>query len=92
MNKIIRAAFRITQMNGLSVQIKNPIVKRQFTRNLWHMARSDEINGTGSSISLHKPSLNCACGCGMQQKVHTKGSTCKIRKFYYVQFSYNLET
>ncbi|ALC41970.1 P32 [Drosophila busckii] len=45
--------------------------KRDFARSLWHMTKKPaELTGDHVTVlNVHKPSLNCTCGCN----VHTKG-------------------
>jgi len=45
--------------------------KRDFTRSLWHMTKKPVTAGGSDHVTvlnLHKPSINCTCGCN----VHTK--------------------
>ncbi|XP_037945035.1 complement component 1 Q subcomponent-binding protein, mitochondrial-like [Teleopsis dalmanni] len=75
MNNLIRNTFRWATIatNTTPNALKNVFGKRDFTRTLWHMSKTPENSGYNTVLDLHKPSINCSCGCGGKKHVHTKG-------------------
>lgn len=70
MNGIVKAALRLSTFRTLAAPLKKTVGRREFTRTIWHMSKSLDI----SNNSIHKPSINCTCGCGgSAHQIHTKG-------------------
>ncbi|XP_017125387.1 complement component 1 Q subcomponent-binding protein, mitochondrial [Drosophila gunungcola] len=70
MNSLRTATMRFASLASSSA---GALGKRDFTRSLWHMTKKPVAAGEGGSdhvtvLNLHKPSINCTCGCN----VHTK--------------------
>lgn len=73
MNGLVKAAFRLSTLKGLTTPLKNTIGKREFTRTLWHMCKTpDSIGISGLKLEPKKASVACDCGCG-SKFIHTKG-------------------
>lgn len=71
MNGVLKAALKLSTIRVLTAPLKTTIGKREITRTLWHMSKT---NFSENSInSIHKPSFTCSCGCGIQ-RMHTKGN------------------
>lgn len=74
MNNIAKVTMRLANLTGSQTTRKvfqNSFAKRDFTRSLWHMSKTPEATSAGI-LSVHKPSMNCSCGCGGMQQMHTK--------------------
>ncbi|XP_029728223.1 complement component 1 Q subcomponent-binding protein, mitochondrial [Aedes albopictus] len=75
---MLAKVFRVPSVKQLSVAVtptKNIVGKRDFTRTIWYMCRSENINGTSSVFpkELLKPTISCSCGCAGSKHIHTKG-------------------
>lgn len=70
LNAIVKTALRASTFRTLQTPLKGTLGKREFTRTLWHMSKTN--TDTKSNNSIHKPSFVCSCGCGIQ-RIHTKG-------------------
>ncbi|KAH8370716.1 hypothetical protein KR093_004762 [Drosophila rubida] len=71
MNSLKTATLRFASLTSSAA---GALGKRDFTRSLWHMTKKPAAVGTGGGdhvtvLNVHKPSINCTCGCN----VHTKG-------------------
>jgi len=70
MNNLTKAAVRFANIasSNSANSLKNVFGKRDFTRTLWHMSKTPEFSGNSNVqttvLNVHKPSLNCSCGCG----------------------------
>ena len=74
MNNLVKAAFRATTLSRtFTTPLKGAFGKREFTRTLWHMSKSNKspIGIVSTAVNIHKPSINCSCGCGIKY-IHTK--------------------
>uniref|UniRef100_D3TLR5 Mitochondrial complement component 1Q subcomponent-binding protein n=1 Tax=Glossina morsitans morsitans TaxID=37546 RepID=D3TLR5_GLOMM len=70
MNNFTKAAARILR----NTPVKNVLSgKRDFARTIWHLSKNSGFSEQQnfSVLQVHKPSLNCSCGCGLQH-MHTK--------------------
>ncbi|XP_037717403.1 complement component 1 Q subcomponent-binding protein, mitochondrial [Drosophila subpulchrella] len=68
MNSLRTATMRFA---SLASSKAGSLGKRDFTRSLWHMTKKPVTAGGSDHVTvlnLHKPSINCTCGCN----VHTK--------------------
>nr|CAL26521.1 CG6459 [Drosophila simulans] len=68
MNSLRTATMRFAALASSST---GSLGKRDFTRSLWHMTKKPVTAGGSDHVTvlnLHKPSINCTCGCN----VHTK--------------------
>ncbi|EDV54952.1 conserved regulator of innate immunity protein 3 [Drosophila erecta] len=68
MNSLRTATMRFA---ALASSNAGSLGKRDFTRSLWHMTKKPVTAGGSDHVTvlnLHKPSINCTCGCN----VHTK--------------------
>ncbi|XP_033153012.1 complement component 1 Q subcomponent-binding protein, mitochondrial [Drosophila mauritiana] len=68
MNSLRTATMRFAALASSSA---GSLGKRDFTRSLWHMTKKPVTAGGSDHVTvlnLHKPSINCTCGCN----VHTK--------------------
>ncbi|EDW02105.1 complement component 1 Q subcomponent-binding protein, mitochondrial [Drosophila grimshawi] len=68
MNSLKTATLRFA---NLASSATGALGKRDFTRSLWHMTKTpaDAVGDHVTVLNVHKPSINCTCGCN----VHTKG-------------------
>lgn len=67
MNSLRTATLRFANLVSTST---GALGKREFTRSLWHMTKKPAAVGDHVTVlNVHKPSINCTCGCN----VHTKG-------------------
>ncbi|KAH8376141.1 hypothetical protein KR200_001837 [Drosophila serrata] len=71
MNSLRTATLRFASLASSSA---GALGKRDFTRSLWQMSKKPVVGSSGCSsdhvtvLNVHKPSINCTCGCN----VHTK--------------------
>ncbi|EDW61055.1 complement component 1 Q subcomponent-binding protein, mitochondrial [Drosophila virilis] len=70
MNSLKTATMRFA---NLASTANGALGKRDFARSLWHMTKKPAATGASGDhvtvLNVHKPSINCTCGCN----VHTKG-------------------
>lgn len=74
---VLAKVFRLPSVKQFAISVapnKSIVGKREFTRTLWHMCRS-ENNGSQPMMpkELLKPSVSCSCGCAGVKHMHTKG-------------------
>lgn len=69
MSFILRSSLRTIR----SAYVHPLLGKRDFTRTITHMVNKNGNIASSSLITIHKPSLNCVCGCAGASKIHTKG-------------------
>ncbi|EDV36997.1 uncharacterized protein Dana_GF13236 [Drosophila ananassae] len=67
MNSLRTATLRFA---NLATSATGALGKRDFTRSLWHMTKKPAAgcNDHVTVLNVHKPSINCTCGCN----IHTK--------------------
>lgn len=67
MNSLRTATLRFA---NLTASATGALGKRDFTRSLWHMTKKPAAgcNDHVTVLNVHKPSINCTCGCN----IHTK--------------------
>lgn len=72
MNSLKTATMRFA---NLASTANGALGKRDFARSLWHMTKKPAATGASGDhvtvLNVHKPSINCTCGCN----VHTKGES-----------------
>lgn len=73
---VLAKVFKLTYIKQFSLAVtpaKSIVGRREFTRTLWNMCRSENVTQNNFSKVLLKPSIDCSCGCAGAHHIHTKG-------------------